>query len=114
MSEYFGEKHGLGLTSLATPLILGTRDHMHIEDLELKEEIDKLKTTHDYMERNIHSRSEFVIDGTENPHPRFPGLMQSIRERRGEKVRILVPIYQDKNTSYSADLSSDISKKLRV
>jgi hypothetical protein len=84
---------------------------MHIEEQELKEEIESLRTNQDYIDRNIHSRSEFVIDGTENPHPRFPGLMQSIRERRGEKVRILVPIYQDKNTSFSADINGDISKK---
>lgn len=50
------------------------------------------------MHRNQFSRSEFVIDGTENPHPRFSGLMKSIRERRGEKVKILVPIYKDVNT----------------
>jgi hypothetical protein len=30
--EYFGRRHSLGLTSVATPLILGTRDHMQIED----------------------------------------------------------------------------------
>ena len=71
---------------------------MNIEDPELKAEIAKLHTNKDYMERNIYSRSEFAIDGTENPHPRFPGLMQSIRERRGEKVCILIPIYHDKNT----------------
>jgi hypothetical protein len=48
--------------------------------------------------RNMFSRSEFAIDGTENPHPRFPGLMKSIRERRGEKVEILVPIFKDLHT----------------
>ena len=45
--------------------------------------------------RNKFSRSEYAIDGTENPHPRFPGLMKSIRERRGEKVRILVPLFNE-------------------
>jgi len=40
-----------------------------------------------------------VIDSTENPHPRFRGLMKSIRERRGEKVKILIPIYPDTNTN---------------
>ena len=78
---------------MATPLILGAKDHIYIEEPKLRDEIVKLKDGQDFMERNIHSRSEFVIDGTENPHPRFPGLMQSIRERRGEKVKILVPLY---------------------
>jgi len=49
----------------------------------------------DLMARNVYSQSEFAIDGTENPHPRFPGLMQSIRERRGSKVQILVPAFKD-------------------
>jgi len=39
-------------------------------------------------EINQYSKSKFIIDGTENPHPRFGGLMKSIRERRGEKVNI--------------------------
>jgi len=50
---------------------------------------------------NKFSKSKFVIDGTENPHPRFSGIMKSIRERRGEKVKILVPIYPDTNTNLS-------------
>lgn len=48
---------------------------------------------------NKFSHSKFTIDSTENPHPRFPGLMKSIREHRGEKVKILIPIYQDENTN---------------
>ena len=48
---------------------------------------------------NPASTSKFVIDKTINPHPRFAGLVQSIRERRGEKVDIRVPIYKDVNTN---------------
>ena len=55
--------------------------------------------------RNKFSCSEFAIDGTENPHPRFSGLMKSIRERRGEKVKILVPLFNDVYTSYNSDIS---------
>lgn len=50
---------------------------------------------------NKFSRSIYAIDGTENPHPRFSGLMKSIRERRGDKVKILVPLYMDVNTDIS-------------
>jgi len=39
--------------------------------------------------------SKFTIDSTENPHPRFPGLMKSIREHRGSKVEIRIPVYPD-------------------
>lgn len=40
----------------------------------------------------------FIPEKTASPHPRFLGLAQSIRERRGKKVEIKVPIYQDDNT----------------
>lgn len=50
---------------------------------------------------NVSSQSLYFIEGTENPHPRFSGLMKSIRERRGEKVSILVPLYKDENTEMS-------------
>ena len=107
MTKYFGDRHGIGLLSVATPLILGTRDHILIEDPEL---IKDIKSCHgDLTLINKHSKSEFIIDGTENPHPRFPGLMQSIRERRGSKVKILVPIFKD--TFTFSELDSDISTK---
>jgi len=83
----------LTLTSFATPLILGTKNHIDLNDAKFEAEIMEFEGRLD--ERNEYSRSEFVIDGTENPHPRFPGLMKSIRERRGEKVKILVPLFKD-------------------
>ncbi|KAJ3208053.1 hypothetical protein HDU82_003024 [Entophlyctis luteolus] len=44
------------------------------------------------------SNSLFVPDEAINPHPRFRTLTQNIRERRGSKVAINVPIFRDKNT----------------
>ncbi|KAH3663413.1 hypothetical protein WICMUC_005939 [Wickerhamomyces mucosus] len=44
------------------------------------------------------SQSLFLPDETINRHVRFPTLTANIRERRGEKVAINVPLYQDKNT----------------
>ncbi len=74
-------------------MILGCKDHIEILDPELSEE---LKENQENLSlRNKFSRSEYAIDGTENPHPRFPGLMKSIRERRGEKVKILIPEFKD-------------------
>ena len=52
-----------------------------------------------FTEINEASRSQYILDEFANPHPRFKGLMQSIRERRGEKVQILIPLYQDTNTN---------------
>lgn len=36
-------KNGFILTSVATPIILGTKDHIKIEDPELAEEISKFQ-----------------------------------------------------------------------
>ena len=100
LNAFFNEKHRLTLTSFATPLILGAKDHIELHDPELSQEIEECKD--DLVSVNKFSKSKFCIDGTENPHPRFSGLMKSIRERRGEKVEILVPIYNDVNTDLTS------------
>ena len=51
------------------------------------------------MELNAASQSRFVLDSTINTHPRFSNLVQSIRERRGEKVEIRVPLFKDERTN---------------
>ena len=43
-------------------------------------------------------RSQFLPDEIANPHIRFPTLAANIRERRGRKVEINVPIFKDDNT----------------
>merc|ERR1719510_978186 len=45
------------------------------------------------------SRSDTVPDSVINPHPRFGTLTANIRERRGEKVDIQLPVYQDVHTT---------------
>lgn len=44
------------------------------------------------------SRSSFVPDEIINPHVRFPTLTANIRERRGRKVNMNVPIFYDEHT----------------
>ncbi|KAJ1940276.1 glutamate--cysteine ligase, partial [Linderina macrospora] len=44
------------------------------------------------------SRSLFLPDEVINPHPRFRTLAANIRERRGAKVAINMPIFHDTNT----------------
>jgi glutamate--cysteine ligase catalytic subunit len=44
------------------------------------------------------SESAFVPDGCINPHPRFGTLVRNIRTRRGRKVAIRVPLFQDRLT----------------
>ena len=87
-------------------MILGTSDHIHITgNEELKEKL--FAANGDLEKINEFSKSKFIIDSTENPHPRFSGLMKSIRERRTEKVKILVPLYQDSNSNLTIPTSDE-------
>lgn len=45
-----------------------------------------------------HSQSVYVPDYIINPHPRFAALTRNIRNRRGKKVDIRVPLFKDTNT----------------
>lgn len=42
--------------------------------------------------------SDYIGDGIINPHPRFGTLTANIRQRRGSKVNIKVPLFRDYNT----------------
>jgi glutamate--cysteine ligase catalytic subunit len=44
------------------------------------------------------TESEYIGDGIINPHPRFGTLTVNIRQRRGSKVNIRVPLFRDRNT----------------
>lgn len=44
------------------------------------------------------TQSEYIGDGIINPHPRFGTLTANIRQRRGSKVNIKVPLFRDHNT----------------
>jgi len=44
------------------------------------------------------TQSEYIGDGIINSHPRFGTLTANIRERRGSKVNIRVPLYRDVKT----------------
>ncbi|KAF7846408.1 hypothetical protein BT93_L4425 [Corymbia citriodora subsp. variegata] len=45
-------------------------------------------------------RSQFLPDEIANPHIRFPTLAANIRERRGRKVEINVPVFKDEKTKW--------------
>lgn len=56
------------------------------------------------------SASVFVPDIVINPHPRFPTLTENIRRRRGEKVDIRIPLYQDSRTpEFNPDARAEYS-----
>jgi len=50
--------------------------------------------------------SAYIGDAIINPHPRFGTLTENIRKRRGEKVYIGVPLFQDVNTPEYKDLKT--------
>ena len=52
------------------------------------------------------TESEYIGDGIINPHPRFGALSANIRQRRGEKVNIRVPLFHDTNTPEFVNHSS--------
>ncbi|SCU83166.1 LADA_0C09934g1_1 [Lachancea dasiensis] len=56
-----------------------------------------------WSSRNTASRSLYLPDQVINRHARFPTLTANIRTRRGEKVCINVPMYQDENTPENDD-----------
>ncbi|KAK5645790.1 hypothetical protein RI129_004254 [Pyrocoelia pectoralis] len=63
------------------------------------------------------TRSFFFPDDAIFPHPRFKNLSRNIRERRGEKVCINLPVYRDVNTEIPVDdsyLRSKAAKPDRV
>lgn len=56
--------------------------------------------------RSLFFPNEAIFPG----HPRFATLSRNIRERRGEKVAINLPVYKDKNTQIPVDNSFEKSK----
>lgn len=94
------KNHGDGnlkIASTATPIILGTPNSMTSSDDAFRSEIEDAYKN-GVRSTNPKTLGDFIPEVTASPHPRFLGLAQSIRERRGEKVKILSPIYRDKNT----------------
>ena len=68
----------------------------HNEELQMH--IDEAISSHCFTLVNEATQSCLIPEIIASPHPRFLGLAQSIRERRGEKVNIKVPIFMDENT----------------
>ena len=84
--DKFFQQHNLSIASLPNVGSLGTPGHIDVENDELQQQIDQ--NINDLTPINEFSKSKFVVDKTINSHPRFSGLVKSIREHRGEKVNI--------------------------
>ena len=51
------------------------------------------------LNSNPYTKSIFLNDNIINKHPRFGALAKNIRERRGKKVEIKIPLFKDINTN---------------
>ena len=90
-SEYvrsYLKPSGIQISSLPSFPLLGCGDYAQIP-------VDN----NNIQGENKFSTSIFTEDSGINPHPRFPALTENIRNRRGRKVEIRVPMYQDTHTS---------------
>jgi len=69
-------------------------------------------TINDPVKDNPLTESEFFPEGAINRHPRFGTLARNIRNRRGRKVQINVPIFKDSKTQlpYLDNVKTDESK----
>jgi len=90
----FLEMEKLIVSSMASSPVLGTPNSISMTE-EMQKEIEEAGTLEKYNEC---TKSKFVVETSANPHPRFLGLAQSIRERREEKVNIQIPIFKDEKT----------------
>lgn len=111
MRKKVGEKSYLSVSTF--PLLGGKEDYYRYSNQTQKDgflpededyPIEHTFQKHPYsskelVENNIFSKSQFTNDYIMNSHPRFGCLARNIRTRRGDKVEILVPIYNDKNTN---------------
>ena len=73
---------------------------------EDKKEKKKVETKYEMKKKekielnsNPYTKSIFLNDNIINKHPRFGTLAKNIRERRGKKVEIKIPLFKDINTN---------------
>ena len=105
LTNKYGNKKFLSLGSFP---MLGVGKYYINEDV--KEEDEDSNLTEDEKEKiareqflddinnNRLSYSNYLNDKIINRHPRFGNLTRNIRQRRGSKVDIEIPIFKDKNT----------------
>ena len=106
MDKYLQSHENLKIISTAGCPVLGVPDCLTSFNEEIRTYIDTTREG-DMPEANNCTRQKFIPEKTASPHPRFLGLAQSIRERRGKKVEIKVPLYQDENTQSSVPTESE-------
>ena len=105
LNNKYGSKKFLSLGSFP---MLGVGKYYINEDIKEEDEDPNLmgdekeqKAREEFFEdikNNRLSYSNYLSDKIINRHPRFGNLTRNIRQRRGSKVDINIPIFKDKNT----------------
>lgn len=86
---------------MASSPVLGMPGAITANDPTLKDDLAAayekgLPAANKYLESN------YVPEISTNPHPRMISIAASVKERRGKKVDIQFPLYQDENTDMKA------------
>ena len=114
LTQKYGNKKFLSIGSFP---LLGVGKYYINEDEKdedddkdiIKDEKEK-KAREQYLEdinNNKLSYSNYLNDKIINRHPRFGNLTRNIRQRRGSKVDIEIPIFKDKNTDLTTITNLD-------
>eukprot|EP00051_Salpingoeca_urceolata_P006555 m.86546 g.86546 ORF g.86546 m.86546 type:complete len:719 (-) comp14880_c0_seq3:128-2284(-) len=61
----------------------------------------------DFTPNGPKAASRYIPDEIIHPHPRFAALTQNIRLRRQRNVKMMVPLYEDRNTDLTPEEGSD-------
>ena len=106
--QFLSKKYGkTNFLSLGSYPLLGVGNYFINEDEKEDEDINVIgdekeqKAREQFLEdikNNKLSYSNYLSDKIINRHPRFGNLTRNIRQRRGSKVEINIPIFKDKNT----------------
>ena len=80
------------------------------DDKDIIKDEEEKKAKEQYLEdinNNKLSYSNYLNDKIINRHPRFGNLTRNIRQRRGSKVDIEIPLFKDKNTDLTTITNLD-------
>jgi hypothetical protein len=102
MSETIGSKKILSLSTFPS-LGSSDKDYYYLPEDSIKYYNENNMNL--YKNENVFSDSNYVHDLIINSHPRFGFLTKNIRERKGKKVNIKLPIYYDRDTN--VEMSTD-------
>jgi len=98
---------GVGKYFLESDYYKGIKEQMKLDEKITEDEIKKIVEKEENIFSNPYSKSIYLSDMIINRHPRFSGLTKNIRNRRGKKVEIKIPIFKDTKTNLNSISNSN-------